>query len=40
MLANVMDDTEIKVAVKKIRLYDCADGKDAEILFVPNSTNT
>jgi hypothetical protein len=35
-IANATDDTEIKAAVRKIRLYDSGDGNEAEIL----STNT
>ena len=38
-IANAIDDTEIKAAVRKIRLYDSGDGNEAEILPVSDSTN-
>src|ERR671919_469368 len=39
-IANAIDDTEIKAAVRKIRLYDSGDGNEAEISSISDSTNT
>ena len=39
-IANAIDDTEIKAAVRKIRLYDSGDGNEAEIPSVSDSTST
>jgi hypothetical protein len=38
-IANATDDTEIKAAVRKIRLNDSGDGNETEILPVSDSTN-
>src|SRR5207244_13530201 len=37
-IANIIDDTEMKAAVRKIRLYDSGDGNEADI--PPDFTNT
>ena len=39
-IANAIDDTAIKVAVRNVRSYDSGDGNEAEILSVSDSTNT
>jgi len=39
-IGNTIEDTEIKVAVRNIRLYESEDGYEAEIPSVSNSTNT
>ena len=39
-IANAIDETEIKAAVRKIRLYDSGDGNEAEMASVSDSTNT
>ncbi|MPZ08139.1 MAG: hypothetical protein GEU26_17275 [Nitrososphaeraceae archaeon] len=39
-IADAIDETEIKAAVGKIRLYETGDGYEAEIPSVSDSTNT
>ena len=40
-IANAIDDTAIKAAIRKIRSYDSREGNEAEmLLFVSDSINT